>query len=107
MIDPHANAERDLWIAVLDRALRDTEALIGTAERKPDVWNDRILRSEVRQINAYFRRRSMEPGGFGFVCTLMDVDAGHAARRIDEIYLRRLTMPVEQRPARLAMLLAI
>ncbi|MBF0176474.1 MAG: hypothetical protein HQL63_06450 [Magnetococcales bacterium] len=99
--------EKALWIAVLNQAVKDAKALVQKVEKDPDLWTNPLFRSEVLHLKRYFRCRSMEPGGFGFICDLMGVDAGQAARQIDELYLRHLNRPVEQRPARVAMLLAI
>ena len=99
--------EKALWIAVLNLAVKDARALARQVEKNPRLWANPMFRREVLHIKRYFRSRSMEPGGFAFVCDLMGVDAGQAARQIEELYLRRLKRPVEQRPSRVAMLLAI
>ncbi|MBF0370494.1 MAG: hypothetical protein HQL52_13660 [Magnetococcales bacterium] len=99
--------EMALWIAVLNQAVKDVRALVKKVEKDPSLWANPLFRSEVLHLKRYFRRRSMEPGGFGFICELMDVDAVQATRQIEELYLRHLNRPVEQRPTRVAMLLAI
>ena len=99
--------EMALWIAVLHQAVKDAKALVQKVEKNPDLWGNHLFRTEVLHLKRYFRSRSMEPGGFGFICELMNVDAGQAVRQIEKLYLRHLNKPVEQRPTRMAMLLAI
>ena len=99
--------EMDLWIAVLNLAVKDAKALVQKVKKDPSLWGNHLFRTEVLHLKRYFRSRSMEPGGFGFICELMNVDAGLAARQIEELYLRHLNKPVEQRPNRIARLLAI
>ncbi|MBF0186237.1 MAG: hypothetical protein HQM06_17855 [Magnetococcales bacterium] len=89
--------EKELWIAVLHQAVNDTERLLEKVRKKPALWNNHLFRSEVRHLKTYFRTQSMEPGGFGFICSLMAIDPASAFRQIEEKYLRHL-MPVEERP---------
>jgi hypothetical protein len=89
--------EKELWIAVLHQAVNDTERLLEKVRKKPALWNNHLFRAEVRHLKTYFRTQSMEPGGFGFICSLMSVDPAMAAHQIEEKYLRHL-MPVEERP---------
>ncbi|MBF0342385.1 MAG: hypothetical protein HQL95_15680 [Magnetococcales bacterium] len=90
--------EMALWTAVLDLAVKDARALIRKVRKDPSLWIDPIFRSEVIHLKRYFRSRSMDPGGFGFICDLMDVDPEHAARSIEEKYLRHL-IPITAFPA--------
>ncbi len=99
--------EMALWVAVLNQAVKDTRALVQKVEKDPNLWANPMFRSEVLHLKRYFRKRSMEPGGFGFICDLLGVDDGQAARQVEKLYLRHLNRPVEQRPSRVAMLLAI
>ena len=99
--------ETTLWIAVLNQAVKDAKALVQKVEKDPGLWVNPLFRSEVLHLKRYFRSRSMEPGGFGFVCELMDVDPGQAARQIEQLYLRHLNKPVERRTSRVSMLLAM
>jgi len=86
-----AESEKGLWIAVLNQAVKDARSLVQKVEKNPNLWGNPLFRFEVLHLKRYFLSRSMDPGGFGFICDLMNVDSEHAARRIDEKYLRRLT----------------
>ncbi len=101
-----ARAEKTLWVAVLEQAINDAEALARRVQMDSSLWNDPLFRADVRSLTGYFQEQSMEPGGFGFICSLMDVDPDRFAKRINEKYLRTLT-PVTERPTRMARLLAI
>ena len=93
--------EKALWIAVLGQAVRDAAMLLKKVQKEPDLWADHFFRAEVRHLKQYFRSRSMEPGGFDFICSLMEVEPVHAAQRIEEKYLRHL-VPVNERPTQMA-----
>lgn len=80
-----------LWVAVLTLAMKDAMALIRKVKQDPTLWSNPVFRSEVLHLKRFFRCRSMDPGGFGFICDLMNVDSEHAARHIEEKYLRHLT----------------
>ncbi len=99
-------AEMNLWVAVLNQAVKDARALVQKVEKDPGLWANPLFRSEVLHLTRYFRSRSMRPGSFIFICDLMDVNPEQAARHIDEQYLRHLT-PAEKRPTRMARLLAV
>ncbi|MBF0141209.1 MAG: hypothetical protein HQL74_13140 [Magnetococcales bacterium] len=85
--------EMVLWNAVLAQAIRDTVMLLKKVRKNPSLWANPLFLSEVRQIKRFFHSRSMEPGGFGFICTLLDLDPGHAASRIEQQYLKHLSSP--------------
>jgi hypothetical protein len=92
--------EVDLWIAVLNQAVRDTRALVRTVKRNPGIWANPLFRTDVHNLTRYFQKQSMEPGGFGFICDLMEVNSEQAFQRIDELYLRYLN-PVTKRPTQI------
>ncbi len=96
-----ARAEKNLWVAVLEQAINDAEALARRIQMNPNLWNDPLFRADARSLIGYFQEQSMEPGGFGFICSLMDVNPGRFGKHIDEKYLRHL-MPVSERSVRLA-----
>ena len=98
--------EKTLWIAVLAQAVKDAAILLKKVQKNPDLWADHMFRSEVRHIKQYFRSRSMEPGGFGFICSLMEIEPVQAAQRIEEKYLRYL-VPANKRPIQKASLVAV
>ena len=93
--------EGNLWVAVLAQAVRDAETLVKKVQEKPELWGNHHFRSEVRHLKEYFRSRSTRPGGFGFICGLMDVDPDQAAKCIEKQYLRHLE-PASKSSASLA-----
>ena len=93
--------EKALWVAVLAQAVKDTARLLKKVQRKPELWADHLFRSDVRNLKQYFRSRSMEPGSFCFICSLMEIESVHAARCIEERYLQHL-VPVNERPTQTA-----
>ena len=88
--------ERDLWIAVLKQATDDAEAMAIQVQDNPNLWSDPLFREEAMDLRQYFQDQSMAPGGFAFICDLMDWDPAQAAKRIHEKYLRHL-VPVKER----------
>lgn len=86
-----------LWMAVLEQAVKDARSLIRRARSDPELWNNPLFRSEVNALRRWFQAGSQQPGGFGFICDLMNMDAEHAVQRLDEKYLRHL-MPVTSHP---------
>ena len=82
--------ETTLWIAVLNQAIRDTQALVKKIEINPGIWKTPIFRSDVQQLKRYFQSQSMEPGSFGFICDLMEVNTEQASRQMDDLYFQYL-----------------
>ena len=82
--------EFNLWIAVLNQAVRDIKMLIKKLNKDPQLWTNPLFRTEVLNLKRYFRSRSKAPGSFIFICDLMEVDADQAAKRIEEKYLQHL-----------------
>ena len=91
------NPERELWIAVLKQATDDAEAMAFQVQDNPNLWSDPLFREEAMDLRQYFQDQSTAPGGFVFICDLMDWDPVQAAKRIHERYLRHL-VPVKERP---------
>ena len=90
-------AERDLWIAVLKQATDDAEAMAIQVQDNPNLWSEPSFREEALDLRQYFQSQSMDPGSFGFICDLMDLDTEKAAKRIHEKYLQHL-VPLKERP---------
>ena len=84
--------ELTLWIAVLNQAVKDAKALVQKVENDPTLWSNPLFRSEVIHLKRYFRSQSMEPGSFIFICDLMGMDHGKAAKQINEQYLQHLML---------------
>ena len=96
-----ARPEMNLWLAVLDLAIKDTRDLIEEVRFCPELWNDPLFRNDARELKQYFEEQSMEPGGFGFICDLMNVDPGKFTSRLEKLYLHKLT-PVHGQASLLA-----
>lgn len=93
----HATSpEKALWVAVFEQAINDIRVLTRRARANPSVWDNPLFRNDVNALKHWFRDRSMEPGGFGFLCELLEIDPEHAAKRIKQRYLQHLT-PVTDR----------
>ena len=90
------NPERELWIAVLKQATDDAEGMAIQVQDNPNLWSDPLFREEAMDLRQYFQDQSMAPGGFAFICDLMDLDPEQAAKCIHERYLRYL-VPVKER----------
>ncbi|MBF0436926.1 MAG: hypothetical protein HQL77_16355 [Magnetococcales bacterium] len=80
-----------LWNAVLARTVNDARMLLKKLRQNPSIWDCYLFRAEVGYIKQYFHKKSMEPGGFGFICLILDLDPDWAANRIKKKYLRYLT----------------
>jgi hypothetical protein len=98
--------EMNLWIAVLNQAVKDAKALVQKVENNPYLWSNPLFRSEVIHLKRYFRSKSMEPGSFTFICDLLDMDPEQAAKQINEMYLQHLK-PITKRPTQTARLVAV
>ena len=101
-----ARAEKNLWVAVLEQAIDDSAALARRIKRDPSLWSDPLFRSDARSLTDYFIDQSMEFGGFGFICDLLETNPEKTCERIEELYLRHLK-PVTKRPTHMARLLAV
>jgi hypothetical protein len=98
--------EMDLWIAVLNQAVKDAKALVQKVEKDPTLWSNPLFRSEVIHLKRYFRSQSIEPGSFAFICDLMGIDPEQAAKQINEKYLQHL-MLITKNPTHTARILAV
>lgn len=101
-----ATEERSLWAAVLKQAIDDAETLTQQVQNDPSLWADPEFRMEVALLQQYFQNQSMEHGGFGFICDLLELNPNQAAQRINEKYLRYL-IPVKERHTRTVRLAAV
>ncbi|MBF0141345.1 MAG: hypothetical protein HQL74_13835 [Magnetococcales bacterium] len=72
-----------LWMAVMDRAVRDLFALERHLQN-PDIMNDPVFRYDYRTLRKWFRSASVEPGSFRWICSLVDIDPGWALDRLRE-----------------------
>ncbi len=108
-LEHHGDAahEMALWVAVLNQAVKDAEMLIRKVEKDATLWDNPSFRSEVFHLKRFFRKQSMEPGGFGFLCTLLGMNADRALRCIEEKYLQHLKKPINRHSTRVDMLLTM
>ena len=77
------NNDTHLWMAVLDRAVRDLVAL-ERYRQDPKVREDPVFRYDYRTLKKWFHSNSMEPGAFSWICSLVSIDPKWALKRIDE-----------------------
>lgn len=79
----YENNDTHLWMAVMDRAVRDLVALERYL-KDPKVMDDPVFRYDYRTLKKWFHSPSMEPGAFNWICSLVTVDPKWALSRIDE-----------------------
>lgn len=68
--------ERELWASVLARAREDIE--------------QSHTMGKARVIMDWVRAGSEQPGGFRFICTVLDLDESYAAKQFTKAYFLRL-----------------
>jgi hypothetical protein len=78
------NNDTQLWIAVMERAIRDLVALERFRQDDPIVLEDPILRNDYRSLKKWFYSSDMETGAFHWICSLVNIDPGWALTRLDE-----------------------
>lgn len=91
----NAVSERDLWRAVLHRAIKDAKLLMAHIKRNHNIWKNPLFRAEVEHLNRFFRSKSMQVGGFGFICDSLNIDPDQALKQIQARYLRHLSPTVQ------------
>lgn len=77
------NNDTHLWMAVLDRAVRDLVAL-ERYKQDPKVMEDPVFRYDYRTLKKWFHSISMEPGSFNWICSLVSIDPKWALKRLEE-----------------------
>ncbi|MBF0158394.1 MAG: hypothetical protein HQL58_02615 [Magnetococcales bacterium] len=77
------NNDTHLWMAVMDRAVRDLVAL-ERYRQDPAVLDDPVFRYDYRTLRKWFHASSMEPGSFNWICSLVNIDPKWALRRLEE-----------------------
>lgn len=77
------NNDTHLWMAVMDRAVRDLIAL-ERYRQDPKVMEDPVFRYDYRTLKRWFHSSSMEPGSFNWICSLVSIDPKWALKRLDE-----------------------
>lgn len=77
------NNDTHLWMAVMDRAVRDLIAL-ERYRRDPAVMEDPVFRYDYRTLRKWFHSSSMEPGSFRWICSLVNIDPKWALKRLEQ-----------------------
>jgi hypothetical protein len=77
------NNDTHLWMAVMDRAVRDLVAL-EKYRQDPAVMEDPVFRYDYRTLKKWFHSSSMEPGSFNWICSLVNIDPKWALNRLEE-----------------------
>ncbi len=77
------NNDTHLWMAVMDRAVRDLVAL-ERYRQDPSVMEDPVFRYDYRTLRKWFHSSSMEPGSFNWICSLVNIDPKWALNRLEE-----------------------
>ncbi|MEO5331337.1 MAG: hypothetical protein H7839_04885 [Magnetococcus sp. YQC-5] len=72
-----------LWLAVLDRAVRDAYALLEAAKRKPKVLDDHVFFHTLLELKKWFHDPSARVGGIAWICDLADIHPDRIAGRMD------------------------
>jgi hypothetical protein len=81
---PTDNNEPHMWMAVMDRAVRDLVALERFRNEKPEVLEDPVFRYDYRTLIKWFRSPSMEPGAFNWICSLVNIDQNWAITNLEK-----------------------
>ena len=77
------NNDTHLWMAVMDRAVRDLVAL-ERYRQDPAIMEDPVFRYDYRTLKKWFHSVSMEPGSFNWICSLVNIDPKWALNRLEE-----------------------
>ncbi len=92
----HDNNDTHLWMAVMDRAVRDLVALERFRREDPQVLEDPVFRYDYRTLKKWFYSHSMEPGNFNWICSLVNIDPSWALARLEERLEISLTKKSQQ-----------
>jgi hypothetical protein len=87
----HDNNDTHMWMAVMDRAVRDLVALERFKKETPEVLEDPVFRYDYRTLKKWFYSTSMEPGDFSWVCSLVNIDPNWALNQLEERFQIVLT----------------
>ncbi|MEO5332943.1 MAG: hypothetical protein H7839_13040 [Magnetococcus sp. YQC-5] len=92
------NNDTHLWMAVMDRAVRDLVAL-ERYRQDPAVMEDPVFRYDYRTLRKWFHSSSMEPGSFNWICSLVNIDPKWALNRLEERLKVSLGSSMKKPPA--------
>jgi hypothetical protein len=79
--------ERQLWAAVLHQAIKDAEELYQNYKLNSTLLKYNSFTQEVLILSHYFQNESMEIGGFGFICSHLDIDEECFRNKVMNKYL--------------------
>jgi hypothetical protein len=83
--------ERKLFTASIKLAIKDAEHLYSLGKRNPLVLRHKDFQGETQDLVDYFEQQSMQPGGLGFVCFHLEMDAN----RFSEFALQKFLNPLQ------------
>ncbi|MEO5334101.1 MAG: hypothetical protein H7839_18980 [Magnetococcus sp. YQC-5] len=75
--------EIKLWLAVLERAVRDAELLLDRAKADASVIDKHIFYQEYLSLCRYFRSRTNRVGGVQWICELFDLHPDNVSARVE------------------------
>ncbi|MGN7611442.1 hypothetical protein ACQZV8_05075 [Magnetococcales bacterium HHB-1] len=90
------NTDTHLWMAVMDRAVRDLVAL-ERYKKDPAIMDDPVFRYDYRTLKKWFHSLSMEPGSFRWICSLVNIDPNWALKRLETRLAVGLTTDEERK----------
>ena len=76
----------NLWMAVLDQAVRDYVAL-EQCKTHPDMCDDPDFQYEYESLQEWFDSSAIEPGSFQWICQVARLDPNKTLKRL-KLYLR-------------------
>ena len=79
--------EIKLWMAVLQRAVKDAEWLLEAVKRKPDAMDDHLFVMDFLSLRRYFTSKSDCIGGVVFICDLVNLDPDIITRKVKRDFL--------------------
>ena len=89
--------EIKLWIAVLQRAVKDAELLLDAVKRKPDAADDHLFVIDCQSLRRYFKSRSDRIGSLVFICDLVDLDPDIITGRVERDFLSPIDEIIQKR----------
>ncbi|MEO5333293.1 MAG: hypothetical protein H7839_14860 [Magnetococcus sp. YQC-5] len=89
--------EIQLWLAVLERAVRDAELLLDRAKADPSVIDKHIFYQEYLSLSRYFKSRTNRVGGVKWICELFDFHPDNVSSRVERDFFVPLAEMIKTR----------